>query len=119
MENTISINYFQKAGVGLKARIREFYGEILGWKLEEVSPRLDIFTFAEASTYGVQYTDDHHSVLSDEGYRKSTWLSIRSERRDELVESIKRFGVEELLEQSDESNYFFQAPGGQVYVVGK
>lgn len=117
MPNAININYFQKAAAKDKARIQEFYGNVLGWERKEVSPDLDIFSFDEKSTYGIQYSDDEAEWLEDKLYEKSTWMSLRTDEREALLARIKDFGVNEFPEQSNDRNYFFQAPGGQVYVV--
>ena len=115
MPNPISVNYFQKANAGQRKRIRAFYGTVLGWEMREINPALDIFSCSEEITYGVRYVPADQLALTDEQYIGSTWMSIRADDRAELVAKIKEFGVTELPEQSDENNFFFQAPGGQVY----
>jgi len=115
MSNPISVNYFQKARADAKERIRAFYGEVLGWEMREINPDLDIFSCSEEITYGIRYLSADQVALTDEQYAGSTWMSICAEDRSALVAKIKEFGVTELPEQSDENNFFFQAPGGQVY----
>ena len=117
MANVIGPNFFQKALKSEKARIRGFYQDIIGWKLNEVNPDMDIFSFSEEATYGIQYTDDTQSLLTESEFGKSTWLAIKAEDRAELVAKIKEFGVTELAEMSDDNNFFFHAPGGQVYAL--
>jgi len=115
MPNPISVNYFQKASADEQGRIRAFYGTVLGWEVREINPALDIFSCSEEITYGVRYLPADQLTLTAEQYGASTWMSIRADDRGELVARIKEFGVTELPEQSDENNFFFQAPGGQVY----
>ena len=110
-------NYFQRASLREKDRVREFYGNVLEWELNEIHEGLDIFGAESGTTYGVQYTEDDQAVLTEEQFFKSTWLSLRCEDRTSLIEAIRRLGVTELPDQSDENNFFFHAPGGQVYVV--
>ncbi len=117
MSNSISINYFQKASEKRKAEIRTFYGDILGWRMQEVNSGMDIFSFDEKSTYGIQYVNADDEWLDDKEFTKSTWMSIKSDDRDSLISKMKEFGVTEMPEISDANNFFFQAPGGQVYVV--
>lgn len=117
MTASLSKNYFQKAKLGLKTKIRTFYRDIIGCELDEVNPNLDIFVFPDKETYGVMYTEADDFVLSDDEYKKSTWMSLSSPDRDNFIKEIKNLGVEEIPENSDENNFFFQAPGGQVFVV--
>ena len=116
MANPISVNYMQRTSVEGKERVREFYGDVLGWELNEINAGLDIFSCSDQLTYGVRYLPAAEVALTDEQYLGATWMSIRADERSELVARIKAFGVTELPAQSDENNYFFQAPGGQVYV---
>ncbi|MHC4956321.1 MAG: hypothetical protein ACYTGZ_20965 [Planctomycetota bacterium] len=116
MANPISVNYMQRASVDEKERVREFYGAVLGWEVQEIHPGLDIFSCSDAITYGVQYLASDAVTLTDQQYLGATWMSIKADDRGELVPRIKAFGVTELPEQSDDNNFFFQAPGGQVYV---
>jgi len=112
MANPISVNYFQRAAAAEKARVRGFYGEVLGWERSEINENLDVFANGE-QTYGVRYLPE--APLTDEQYRAATWLSLKPDDRADLVARLKAFGVTELPERSDENNFFFQAPGGQIY----
>jgi len=116
MANPISVNYMQRASFEDKERVREFYGAVLEWELQEIHPGLDIFSCSDEITYGIQYGPADRITLTDQQYRSATWMSIKADDRSQLVARIKAFGVTELPEQSDESSYFFQAPGGQVFV---
>jgi predicted enzyme related to lactoylglutathione lyase len=113
--NPISVNYMQRTSAENKERVRAFYGDVLAWELEEIHPGLDIFS-CEEITYGVQYLPPDKVLLSNEQFRSATWMSIKAEDRKALIAKMKQFGVTELPEQSDDNNFFFQAPGGQVYV---
>ena len=113
MGNPICVNYLQRTATENKASVRVFYGDVLGWECSEIHHGLDVFSSGE-QTYGVRYVGS--APLTDEQYRAATWLSIRADDRAALVAKIQTFGVTELPEQSDENNYFFQAPGGQVSV---
>jgi len=115
MSNPIGVNYFQSANAAEKERIRAFYGTVLGWERNEINPGLDIFSCSEEITYGVRYLPADQLTLTDAQYSRSTWMSIRADDRDALVARIKEFGVTDLPDHSDENNYFFQAPGGQIY----
>jgi len=115
MANPISVNYMQRASAEEKERVRTFYGDVLGWELQEIHAGLDIFSCSDELTYGVQYVPADKVALTAQQYLGATWMSIKAEDRTELVAKIQEFGVTELPEQSDENNYFFQAPGGQVY----
>ena len=116
MVNPISVNYMQRTDVEKKERVRAFYRDVLGWELQQISAGLDIFSCSDEITYGVQYLPAESDALTDEQFLGATWMSIKADDRNELVAKIRAFGVTELPEQSDENNYFFQAPGGQVYV---
>ena len=116
MANPIGVSYMQWTSVQEKERVREFYGEVLGWELQEVNAELDVFSYSDEITYGVGYLPSEKVALTAEQYVGSTWMSIRPDDRSQLVARIKAFGVTELPEHSNENNYFFQAPGGQVYV---
>lgn len=116
MPNPISVNFMQRTSDEVKDRVRAFYGGVLGWEMSEIHPSLDIFSCSEEITYGVQYVPSDRVPLTDEQFLGATWMSIKADDREDLVTRIKAFGVTELTAQSDESNYFFQAPGGQVYV---
>jgi hypothetical protein len=115
MPNPISVNYMQRTSDELKDRVRGFYAGVLGWEMSEIHPRLDIFSCSDEVTYGVQYVPADRVPLTAEQFLGATWMSIKADDREDLVARIKAFGVTEIPEQSDEHNYFFQAPGGQVY----
>ncbi|MHC4960187.1 MAG: VOC family protein [Planctomycetota bacterium] len=116
MANPIGVNYMQRTSVENRDRVREFYGVVLGWERQEINAGLDIFSCDGGITYGVRYLPAGESVLTDEQLLGATWMSIKADDRGELVARLRDFGVTELPEQSDDNNYFFQAPGGQVYV---
>ncbi|MHC4960183.1 MAG: VOC family protein [Planctomycetota bacterium] len=116
MANPISVNYMQRANVESKDRVRAFHSDVLGWELSEINPVLDIFSCDGGITYGVRYLPADEVPLTEQQYLGATWMSINADDRGALVARLQDFGVTELPEQSDDNNYFFQAPGGQVYV---
>lgn len=116
MVNPIGANYMQRTSVDSKEHVRSFYGDVLGWERNEISPSFEVYSCSDEITFGVEYLDAGSATLTEEQFRSATWMSIRADDRDDLVARIKKFGVHEFAEISDEKNFFFQAPGGQVYV---
>ena len=116
MVNPIGANYMQRTSVEAKQRVRTFYGEVLGWGRQEINPSFEVYSCSDEITYGVQYVEEGVATLTDDQFRSATWMSIRADDRESLVARIKEFGVHVIEEMSDDQNFFFQAPGGQVYV---
>jgi catechol 2,3-dioxygenase-like lactoylglutathione lyase family enzyme len=105
-------------------RIRRFYGDVLGAHLTRELPDKDDFRLGEfhlAFLYaggdgrgvdeGVVYAAS--DVLSDNDFRKSIFLELKTGDVADMRRRIVDFGVE-VLDVPD-PHLYFQAPGGQVF----
>jgi hypothetical protein len=106
----------------LKARTREFYAGLLGLKsIPSPAENLDLYEFPGGFVLGLFFSDDRAELLTEQDYRKATWLELKVDDLTQWKERLQRFGVTE-LEYDDPSRFaepyprfFFQAPGGQVF----
>jgi hypothetical protein len=106
----------------LKARTRDFYGELLGLKsIPSPAENLDLYEFPGGFVLGLFFSNDQRELLSDGDYLKATWLELKVEDLAQWKQRLQNFGVTE-IEYDDPSRFaepyprfFFQAPGGQVF----
>jgi hypothetical protein len=99
---------------GLRAQAQTFYEDVLGCKvLESPMPDLDLFQFDGGFVLGIFFVDDAETLRSDD-HLKATWLEIKTKNVDALKRKLQKFGVKE-LDYVDQSRFYFQAPGGQVF----
>jgi catechol 2,3-dioxygenase-like lactoylglutathione lyase family enzyme len=96
-----------------QARIRAFYGDVLGCRLTKQSAEVDYIRFAEGFFLAVLYQDH---VLTEDEARASVWLELRTDDPGALSDQILNFGVHR-IEIPGAEHLYFQAPGGQVFRV--
>lgn len=108
-----------------RARIRDFYRDVLGCKLTRQFDDKDDFRIGDdfhiAFLYesgrgvevdqGVTYAADN--ALSDDEFLKAIFLELKANDVDEMRQQIVAFGVK-VLDVPD-VHLYFQAPGGQVF----
>lgn len=97
-----------------KNQIRKFYSEVLQAKITKQTEQLDYFKIGDFFL-AVIYDD---TALSDELLLKSIWLEIKTDEPEKLKQSILQFGAKEVKSPMPHGiQFFFQAPGGQVFRV--
>jgi hypothetical protein len=98
----------------LRERVRSFYLDVLQCTtIPSPAPDLDLFLFHDGFVLGVFFCEQA-DVLSDEEHLKAAWLEIKAKDVQKVKRRLIDFGVKE-VEYPDESRYYFQAPGGQVF----
>jgi hypothetical protein len=97
-------------------RVRQFYGDICECRIvPSPRPDLDLFEFAGGFIVGVFYADDT-KVLPEAEHRKAIWLEIQASDPKALEDRITAAGIER-MHYDDQSRFYFQAPGGQVFRI--
>jgi catechol 2,3-dioxygenase-like lactoylglutathione lyase family enzyme len=100
---------------GDRARIREFYQDVLGCTITRRSNEVDFLRLGDNFFFAAIYDNN---VLPDDEGTKAIWLELRSNDPAALSQRIRDFGVTE-LDTWEKDRLYFQAPGGQVFrVVG-
>jgi len=98
----------------LRERVRTFYLDVLQcMTMPSPAPDLDLFLFPDSFVLGVFFCEQA-DVLSEEDHLKAAWLEIKSKEVPEVKRRLVEFGVKE-VEYFDQSRFYFQAPGGQVF----
>jgi len=90
-------------------RIRKFYGDVLGCKVNVEADVVDRFQMGDVHFIFV-YQD---TALSAENFQKAIFLELKTDNLDELRQRIRAFGVTEV--DIPDPHFYFQAPGGQVF----
>lgn len=92
-----------------QARIRKFYGNVLGCEVRASNDQVDRF----------QLDDTHFcfvwqdTALDEREFLKSTYLELKADDVEEMKRRILDFGVTRL--DVPDAHLYFQAPGGQVF----
>jgi hypothetical protein len=98
----------------LRERVRSFYVDVLhSTPIASPAPDLDLFLFSDGFVLGVFFCEQA-DVLSEEDHLKAAWLEIKAKDVQEVKRRLVEFGVKE-VEYPDQSRFYFQAPGGQVF----
>jgi hypothetical protein len=98
----------------LRERVRSFYLDALECTtMPSPAENLDLFLFADGFVLGVFFCDQA-DVLSEDDHRKAAWLEIKTKDVEDVKRRLIEFGVKE-VKYPDESRFYFQAPGGQVF----
>lgn len=104
------------APAALRARLRGFYGGLLGCRLlPGPSSDFDLFEFAGGFVIGLCYGDES-AVLSEDEHLKATWLELKTADPAALKARLLEFGVRP-IDYPDPARFYFQAPDGQVWRV--
>jgi Glyoxalase-like domain len=90
-------------------RIRKFYGDILGCRVNVEADVVDRFQLYDVHFCFV-YQD---TALAAEDFLKATYLELKAENLDNLRERILAFGATQV--DIPDPHFYFQAPGGQVF----
>ena len=96
-----------------RARIRDFYQNVLGCNITRRSNEMDFFRLGDDFFFAAIYDG---KVLPDDEAVKSVWLELKSSDPAALARRIREFGVTE-LDTWEKDRLYFQAPGGQVFRV--
>lgn len=93
-----------------RARIREFYCQVLGGQLMKADPERDFIRLGDDFYIAFLYGDvpDASEFLRT---ARSVWLEIKSDDVEETARKILLFGVRRL--EVPDPHLYFQAPGGQ------
>jgi len=104
------------AAVSSREKIKKFYGEILGCQIKPHPDKpTDIVQFPDGVFMGINYEKD---FLSENQALQGAWLELKTDDPAGMKEKLLNFGVRE-IEYPDKSNFYFQAPGGQVYRLAR
>ncbi len=90
-------------------RIRKFYGDVLGCKVNVEADVVDRFQMGDVHFIFV-YQD---AALSADDFLKAIFLELKTDDLDGLRERILAFGVRQV--EIPDPHFYFQAPGGQVF----
>lgn len=90
-------------------RIRRFYCDVLGCKLNVKANEVDRFQLADAHIIFV-YQD---TALEESAFLKAMYLELKADDTEEMKRRILAFGVRKL--DLPDPHLYFQAPGGQVF----
>ena len=108
-----------------RERTRAFYYGVLGCTLQShdhgvtsaIPENIDLFHFPNGEVLGVQYVGAEAPALGPAEYRLACWLELKTDDVNGLVQQLKKFGIEEVLDFWDKEHFYFHAPGGQVFRV--
>lgn len=99
---------------GERARVREFYLNLLGASLlPAANENLDLFRLSDGFHVGVFYGGPE-TVLTNKECLRATWLEIMTTDVEGLKARLLELGVEP-IDFYDKSHFYFHAPGGQVF----
>jgi len=90
-------------------RIRKFYCEVLGCKLNVKADQVDRFQLADVHIIFVYQS----TGLEEAGFLKAMYLELKADDTEEMERKILAFGVKKL--EVPDPHLYFQAPGGQVF----
>ena len=95
-----------------RARVREFYRDVLGCEVTRESDDKDDFRMGGSFYIAVLY--ENEGIALDEGsFSKATYLELKTDNVEDMRQKIVASGVR-VLEVQD-PHLYFQAPGGQVF----
>ena len=92
-----------------RERIRSFYGDVLGCKVNVNAADVDRFQLDDVHIIFV-YQD---TALDESSFLKATYLELKADDTEEMKRKILAFGVKKL--DIPDPHLYFQAPGGQVF----
>ena len=102
--------------VALRQRARDFYGGLLKCRpMPSPSSELDLYEFDGGFVLGLFFGAESDSLTEAE-YLRATWMELKVDDPAAWKERLLAFGVHE-VQYPDQSRFFFQAPGGQVFRV--
>lgn len=107
--------------ISVQPEVRQLFRDVLHQQMEE-REGVDIIHFAQDGLLAVVYQEEEALGLTPAQYRQSMWvaLDVPSPQYDSVKRRLKAFGVTELYPDGDQSNnYYFHAPGGQVFRLRK
>ena len=90
-------------------RIRKFYCDILGCKLNVKADEVDRFQLADVHIIFVYQS----TALEESAFLKAMYLELKADDTEEMKQRILAFGVKKL--DFPDPHLYFQAPGGQVF----
>jgi catechol 2,3-dioxygenase-like lactoylglutathione lyase family enzyme len=90
-------------------RIRRFYCDILGCRLNVKADEVDRFQLADDHIIFVYQS----TALEESGFLKAMYLELKADDIEEMRRKILAFGVKKL--DLPDPHLYFQAPGGQVF----
>ncbi|MDE2447922.1 MAG: VOC family protein [Gammaproteobacteria bacterium] len=90
-------------------RIRKFYCDILGCKLNVQTDEVDRFQLADVHIIFVYQS----AALEESAFLKAMYLELKADDTAEMKRRILAFGVKKL--DLPDPHLYFQAPGGQVF----
>ena len=95
-----------------RARVREFYRDVLGCEVTRESDDKDDFRMGGSFYIAVLY-ENEGVALDESDFVKATYLELKADNVEEMRKKIIASGVK-VLDMQD-SHLYFQAPGGQVW----
>lgn len=90
-------------------RIRTFYCDALGCKLNVKTDEVDRFQMADVHIIFVYQS----SALEESSFLKAMYLELKADQPEEMKKRILAFGVKKV--DVPDPHLYFQAPGGQVF----
>jgi catechol 2,3-dioxygenase-like lactoylglutathione lyase family enzyme len=90
-------------------RIRKFYCEVLGCKLNVSTDEVDRFQLADVHIIFVYQS----AGLEEAAFLKAMYLELKADDTEDTKRKILDFGVKKL--DLPDPHLYFQAPGGQVF----
>lgn len=90
-------------------RIRKFYCDVLGCKLNVKADEVDRFQLADHHVIFVYQS----TALEESAFLKAMYLELKADDTEEMKRRILAFGVKKL--DLPDPHLYFQAPGGQVF----
>jgi len=92
-----------------QGRIRKFYRDVLGCKVNVENDEVDRFQLDD-----VHFIFVWQSIALDESdFLKAIWLELKADNSEEMKQKLLAFGVKKL--DVPDPHFYFQAPGGQVF----
>jgi extradiol dioxygenase family protein len=91
-------------------RIRKFYCDVLGGKITRELDQTDVIQLGDNFYIAFVYQS---AALDESDFLKAMYLELKSDRVEEMRQTIVDFGVK-VLDVPD-PHLYFQAPGGQVF----
>ena len=92
-----------------RGRIRRFYRDVLGCKVNVSSDEVDRLQLEDVHIIFV-YQD---TALDESSFLQAMYLELKTDDTEEMKQKILAFGVKKL--DVPDAHLYFQAPGGQVF----
>ncbi len=100
-----------------RARLRAFFGEVLGIEPASPMPELELYRLEDGFQIGVFFAEAK-DALAEADQAKGAWLEIDVADHARAVAALERLGVEK-VDYTDKTHAYYRIPGGPVFRLAK